>query len=130
MTVTGVGVLVVVTLARPITTLLAPGLSTNRFDLAVSLTRITTVGVGFAVMSAWCLGVLNSHRRFFTAYVAPVLWNAVQIGALVTAWLLAFELDSVARALAWGATVGGLAQVLFQLPLTLRLTRGLHLNWG
>lgn len=130
MTVTGLGVLVLVTLARPITFVLAPGLSASRFELAVSLTRITSVGVGFAVMSAWCLGVLNSHRRYFLAYAAPVLWNAVQIGALVTAWILAFDLDGTTRALAWGVTGGGLAQVLVQLPLTMHLARGLRLNWG
>ena len=130
MTVTGAGVLLIITLAHPITLLLAPGLSAERFESAVSLTRITAVGAGFAVMSAWCLGVLSSHRRFFAAYAAPVLWNAAQIGALTAAWILAFDLDGTARALAWGAAVGGLAQVLFQLPLTLRLARGVRLNWG
>lgn len=130
LTVTGLGVLVLVSLARPITYLLAPGLSDSRFELAVSLTRITAIGVGFAVMSSWCLGVLNSHRRFFVAYAAPVLWNAVQVGALLAAWILAFDLDGIARALAWGVTGGGLAQMLVQLPLTLRLIRGLRLNWG
>ena len=34
-------------------------------------------------MSAWCLGMLNSHRKFFLSYVAPVVWNAAIIGALV-----------------------------------------------
>lgn len=130
MTVTGAGVLLMITLARPITFLLAPGLSAARFEAAVSLTRVTALGAGLAVMSAWCLGVLSSHRRFFTAYAAPVLWNAVQIGALTAAWILAFDLDGTARALAWGATVGGLAQVVFQLPLTLRLARGVRVNLG
>ena len=127
MLVVGAGVLVIMALARPITFVLAPGLGGDRFELAVSLTRITALGVGFAVLSAWCLGVLNSHRRFFLSYVAPVAWNAAQIAALVTAGLLAFELDDVARAMAWGVTVGGLLQLLVQLPLTLRLVRGLRL---
>ena len=129
-TVTGLGMLVLVTLARPITFLLAPGLSAQRFDLAVSLTRITTVGVGFAVMSAWCLSVLNSHRKFFLSYVAPVLWNAAQVGALAVAWILAFDIDGMARALAWGVSVGGIAQTMLQLPTTLRLVRGMRLGWG
>ena len=130
MTVTGLSVLALVTLARPITFVLAPGLSADRFELAVTLTRITALGAGFTVMSAWCLGVLNSHRRFFLSYAAPVLWNAVQIGGLVAAWILAFDLDGTARALAWGVAGGGLAQMLAQLPMTLRLARGLRLNWG
>ena len=129
MTIVGLAVALIVTLARPITFVLAPGLTADRFDLAVSLVRITTLGMGFAVLSAWCLGVLNSHRRFFVAYAAPVLWNAVQVGALVVAWILAFDLDGVARALAWGVAGGGLAQMLVQLPLTVRLARGLRLRW-
>ena len=129
MTIVGLAVALIVTLARPITFVLAPGLTADRFDLAVSLVRITALGMGFAVLSAWCLGVLNSHRRFFVAYAAPVLWNAVQVGALVVAWILAFDLDGVARALAWGVAGGGLAQLLVQLPLTVRLARGLRLRW-
>ena len=129
MTVVGLAVALIVTLARPITFVLAPGLEGDRFELAVSLVRITALGTGFAVLSAWCLGVLNSHRRFFVSYAAPVLWNAVQVGALVVAWILAFDLDGVARALAWGVAGGGLAQLLVQLPLTVRLARGLRLRW-
>ena len=129
MTVVGLAVLLIWTLARPITFVLAPGLTDERFELAVSLVRITALGTGFAVLSAWCLGVLNSHRRFFVSYAAPVLWNAVQVGALVTAWILAFDLDGVARALAWGVAGGGLAQLLVQLPLTVRLARGVRLRW-
>ena len=129
MAVVGISVLVIVTLARPVTFVLAPGLSDDRFELAVSLVRVTALGTGFAVLSAWCLGVLNSHRRFFLSYAAPVLWNAVQVGALIVAWILAFDLDGVARALAWGVAGGGLAQLLIQLPTTLRLARGLRLRW-
>ncbi|MCY4663383.1 MAG: hypothetical protein OXC00_01815, partial [Acidimicrobiaceae bacterium] len=129
MAVVGLSVALIVTLARPITFLLAPGLTADRFDLAVSLVRITALGTGFAVLSAWCLGVLNSHRRFFVSYAAPGLWNAVQVGALVVAWILAFDLDGVARALAWGVAGGGLAQLLVQLPLTVRLAKGLRLRW-
>ena len=129
MTVVGLAVALIVTLARPLTFVLAPGLDGERFELAVSLVRITALGTGFAVLSAWCLGVLNSHRKFFVAYAAPVLWNAVQVGALLVAWILAFDLDGVARALAWGVAGGGLAQLLVQLPLTLRLAQGLRLRW-
>ena len=127
--VVGISVLAIVLLARPITFLLAPGLSEDRFELAASLVRITALGTGFAVLSAWCLGVLNSHRRFFLSYAAPVMWNAVQVAALLVAWILAFDLDSTARALAWGVAGGGLAQLLFQLPVTIRLARGLRLRW-
>lgn len=129
MAVVGLATVAVLSLARPITFVLAPGLTDDRFELAVSLVRITALGTAFAVLSAWCLGVLNSHRRFFVSYAAPVLWNAAQVAALTIAWILAFDLDSMARAMAWGVAAGGLAQLLVQLPLTLRLARGLRLRW-
>ena len=93
-----------------------------RFDLAVSLTRITTVGLGFLVLSAWCLGVLNSHRQFFLPYVAPVLWNAVQIVALAVAIILDWKLDDVAIAAAWAVLVGGFAQFAIQFPKVRKLS--------
>ncbi|MCY4280510.1 MAG: murein biosynthesis integral membrane protein MurJ [Acidimicrobiaceae bacterium] len=128
MLIVGLSVALIVTLARPITFVLAPGLTADRFELAVSLVRVTALGAGFVVLSAWCLGVLNSHRRFFLSYAAPVLWNATQVAALIAAWLLAFDLDDTARALAWGVAGGGLAQLLVQLPLTLRLIKGLRVR--
>ena len=60
-----------VLLAAPLTTLIAPGFTGPKYELTVSLMRIITPGVAVLVLSAWCLGVLNSHRRFFLSYVAP-----------------------------------------------------------
>ncbi len=44
-----------------------------RFDLTVTLMRIIFPSAGLLVLSAWCLGILNSHRQFFLSYVAPDL---------------------------------------------------------
>lgn len=54
-------------------------------DLAATLLRITAPGIGLLGLSAWCLGILNSHRQYFLSYVAPVLWNGVQIVVLFVA---------------------------------------------
>ena len=70
-------------LARPLTVILTPGFSGERLDLAVTLLRIMFPGIGLLVLSAWCLGILNSHRRFFLSYVAPVVWNFAQIAFAV-----------------------------------------------
>ena len=83
--VAGALVLAGVIFARPLAAVLTPGFSGRRLDLTVDLIRILTPGIGFLVLSAWCLGVLNSHRRFFVPYVAPVLWNVTQIAVLVVA---------------------------------------------
>jgi len=104
-------------LARPLVWLFTAWESDpEKYELAIGLTRITTVGIGFLVISAWCLGILNSHRSFFLSYVAPVIWNAAQIAALVLFGLLAWSEADIATAVAWAVVVGGVAQVLVQLP--------------
>ena len=61
---------------------IAPGFKGAKHELTVSLVRILFPGAGFLALSAWCLGVLNSHRRFFISYTAPVAWNLVMIVSL------------------------------------------------
>ncbi|MDG1878172.1 MAG: murein biosynthesis integral membrane protein MurJ, partial [Acidimicrobiales bacterium] len=127
MVVTGLSVLAIVLAARPLTRLLAWGLTDTSFELAVDLTRITAVGIGFMVMSAWCLGILNSHRNFFLPYVAPVIWNVAQIAALLLAWQGGWDIADATRAAAIGVAVGGVLQLLVQLPTTMTLARGVRL---
>lgn len=116
-------------LARPLVWLLMDWENDPvRYDLATDLTRITTIGIGFLVISAWCLGILNSHRHFFLSYVAPVIWNMAQIGALVVFGLLAWADADIALAVAWAVVAGGVAQVLVQLPRVRRVAPRLRLN--
>ena len=60
-------------------TLIAPGFNGEKRELTIRLVRILFPGAGLLVLSAWCLGVLNSHRRFFLSYAAPVVWNVAMI---------------------------------------------------
>ncbi len=117
-------------LAEPVTRLVAAGFGGDeRFGLTVKLVRIMFPGVGFLVLSAWCLGVLNSHRKFFLSYVAPVLWNAAQIVAVVAVAATTTEtLDSLATALAWGVLFGGVLQFGVQLPSVVHLLGRVHLS--
>ena len=62
--------------------LIAPGFEGEKRAATIRLVRILFPGAGLLVLSAWCLGVLNSHRRFFLSYVAPVVWNLAIIAAL------------------------------------------------
>ncbi len=131
---TGVLAVAGVVFAGPITRVIAFGYSGERLELTVRLVRILTPGIGLLVLSAWCLGVLNSHRRFFLAYVAPVLWNVAQIAVLVTLGLTAYRgggeaaRSSLAVGLAWGTVAGGLLQFGVQVPSVLRLVPGLRLR--
>src|SRR5947208_6689994 len=63
--------------------IIANGFTGEKRELTVRLTRILFPGAGLLVFSAWCLGVLNSHRKFFMAYAAPVLWNVAMVAALI-----------------------------------------------
>ena len=128
--VTGVLVVIGVVLAEPITRLLTPGFPAGspKTELTVVLVRILTPSLGFLVLSAWCLGVLNAHRRFFRAYVAPVLWNASIIIALTVAASLGRGDVDLARAVAVGALLGAVLQFLSQLPAVLRIARGIRLG--
>jgi putative peptidoglycan lipid II flippase len=119
-----------VVFAEPITRVLTPGFvpGTERFELTVTLVRIVTPGVGFLVLSAWCLGVLNSHRRFFLSYVAPVLWNVAIVTVLAAAALVSTDQVRLATAMAVGAALGSVLQFAVQLPGVLQLTRSLKLS--
>ncbi|RZA25105.1 MAG: murein biosynthesis integral membrane protein MurJ [Proteobacteria bacterium] len=104
--------------------LIVPGFEGEKRAAAIELVRILFPGIGLLVVSAFCLGVLNSHRRFFISYSAPVLWN----GAMI-ATLMAFQNEDgyrFAANLAWGAVVGSALQVLVQLPSMLRYMRGMR----
>ncbi|MGQ0432657.1 MAG: murein biosynthesis integral membrane protein MurJ [Microthrixaceae bacterium] len=119
-----------VLLARPLTLLITPGFSGARLELAVTLLRIMFPGVALLVLSAFCLGVLNSHRRFFLSYVSPVMWNASQIAFVVGASLYGSSEVGLAHALAWGVVAGGVAQVAVQVRSVRRLMRGAQLTFG
>ena len=92
----------------------------GRAEVVESLLRLVFPMTAVLVVSAWLLGILNSHRKFFVSYVAPALWNLSMIGALAAAgvWRGAEGVDLIV-ALGWGALAGGLLQGLFQLPFAL-----------
>lgn len=103
-----------VTTTPAIISLIAPGFVGEKKALTITLVRILFPGSGILVVSAWCLGVLNSHRRFFLSYSAPVIWNLSIIGAIVFG--PGRSATDLAIAAAWGAVCGSLAQILIQLP--------------
>jgi putative peptidoglycan lipid II flippase len=115
-------------LAPLLTDVIAFGFEGATRELTVKLVRILFPMTGLMVVSGWCLGILNSHRRFFLPYAAPAVWNIAGIAAL---WIAAFwdrRPASLAVALAWGTLAGSLLQVLIQLPACARLLRGLPIR--
>ena len=103
-------------------TAIAAGFQDERRDLTIKLVRILFPGAGLLVLSAWCLGVLNSHHRFFISYTAPVAWNVAIIAAL---FLFGNNVDlpRLAEVTAWGSVIGSALQFGVQLPTVVRLVR-------
>lgn len=121
--------LVGILLAPLLVSIFLPGFAGERRELTILVSRILFPMTGVLVLSAWSLGILNSHRRFFIPYFAPVLWN----GAMIATLLLLGDTLSPARlvvALAWGALLGGALQFVIQLPWVFHLEKGLRLSIG
>ena len=98
------------------------GFEGEKRDIAIRLTRVFFPGAGIFVMSAWCLGILNSHRRFFLSYVAPVFWNLAMLVALLAFGSRRNEVE-LATILAWASVVGAALQMGVQLPAVFSLLR-------
>ncbi len=114
-------VLIGIGLAPVLTKLIVPGFTGPHYDLAVQLVRIVFPGTGILVMSAWCLGVLNSHRQFFLSYSVQVVMNATVIVTLVVFRHQPGETLVVYTT--WGATLGSFLIFLVQLPKVLGLLK-------
>jgi putative peptidoglycan lipid II flippase len=120
-------VVVGVLLTPALIAIIAPGFAGEKREVTIHLVRILFPGAGLLVLSAWCLGVLNSHRRFLLSYTAPVLWNLAIIGTLVGFGDTARGYR-LAEYTAWGSVVGSALQFGIQLPIVLRLLHGLVLT--
>ena len=105
---------------------IAPGYHGPKRELTTLLVRILFPGAGLLVCSAWCLGILNSHRKFFLSYTAPVVWNLAMIGTILA--FRSSNLHDLAVKLAWGTVLGCALQFAVQVPMVLRLTGKLRLR--
>jgi putative peptidoglycan lipid II flippase len=128
--ITAVSALLGIWLAPAITDFVAFGFPPETRDLTVRLVRILFPMTGLMVVSGWCLGILNTHGRFFLPYAAPAVWNIAGIAALwgAASWRPGATTEDLAVALAWGTLVGSLLQVGIQLPTCARLLQGLPLS--
>ncbi|MGZ3749000.1 MAG: murein biosynthesis integral membrane protein MurJ [Pseudobdellovibrionaceae bacterium] len=104
--------------------LIAPGFHGEKRELTIQIVQILFPGTGFLVMSAWCLGILNSHRKFFLSYVAPVIWNLAIIGAILMGrHQVQFQLALTAS---YGLVLGSFLQFFVQFPFALKLGRKIY----
>ena len=95
-------------------TVIAPGFSDPpQRELAVRLTRVMFPYLVLVGLAAFAMGVLNSQGRFFAAAFGPAVLNVGMIAAVLA---LARSVDPPIVALAVGVLVGGVGQLLVQLP--------------
>jgi putative peptidoglycan lipid II flippase len=105
--------------------IIAPGFTGQKRELTIHIVQILFPGTGFLVMSAWCLGILNSHKKFFLSYVAPVIWN-VTIIAVLAMWGRQQVQFDLAITVSWGLVAGSFLQFFVQLPSALRLGKKIY----
>lgn len=100
--------------------LFAPGFiwKGTQYDLAVQMVQITLPYLFFISLVAFAGGILNAHGRFVIPALTPVFLNLCMIGAAI--WLAPL-MDEPVVALAWSVFAAGVVQLVFQVPVLIRL---------
>jgi putative peptidoglycan lipid II flippase len=106
--------------------LFAPGFEDDKFALTVFLNRLVFPYLFFIGLTSLMIGILHTHRHFAAPAAAPVLLNAAIISA---ALLLSGVVEPPITAMAIGVLVGGLLEVLLQLPFVRLKGVRLRLRW-
>jgi putative peptidoglycan lipid II flippase len=107
----------------------APGFMDKpaKMDLAADMLRFTFPYILFISLVSVAAGVLNTYGRFAVPAFTPVFLNLSLIAAAI--WLSPY-LEQPVMALAWGVFIGGVIQLLFQLPFLYRLRMLSWPRWG
>ncbi len=98
-------------LAPLIVKVVAPGFRGEKFNYAVKLLREMFPYIMFVSLTAFLGGILNAFNRFFAPSFSTALFN---LSLIVSALLLSGRLS--VEALSIGVIVGGILQVLLQIP--------------
>lgn len=101
--------------AEPLMRLFAPGFlaDAEKFTLTVFLTRLMFPYLLFVSLVALAMGVLNTLRHFMAPALSPVLLN---LAIVLCALALSPFLGEPVASLGYGVLLGGMAQLLLQLP--------------
>ena len=92
---------------------LASGFSPSQQELTVELTRVIFPFIGIIGMAALVMGILKSKKDFFPPAFAPVFFN---VGVILGALFLGNLFSRPIFGLAVGVLLGGLGQLVFQIP--------------
>jgi putative peptidoglycan lipid II flippase len=126
--VTAVVVLLGVLFAEQITSAIVFGYSGEKLALTTKLVRILFPGAGLLVLSAWCLGVLNAHGKFFLSYASAAFWNVAMIATLLYFGGRSDQVELV-EWLAWGSVAGCVFQLAAQWAVVMTVLGGFRRRW-
>jgi putative peptidoglycan lipid II flippase len=102
--------------------LIAPGFFENseKFNIAVELTRITFPFLLFVSLSSFFSAILNSNNKFAAAAAAPIILNII----LIISLLISYFADlNFAKQLSYSVTLSGIIQLLFLIYFTKKFYR-------
>lgn len=123
--VVGIGMLA----APAIVMVFAPGFidKPEKFALTADMLRITFPYIFLISLAGFAGGILNSFSRFALPALSPVLLNLALIASAI--WLAPY-FDQPIKALAWGVFIGGVLQLLMQIPGLMKLGLLPRPRWG
>lgn len=101
----------------------------GKFELAVTLSRITFPYLGLVSLVALLTGMLNTRSRFAAGAFAPVLFNCALIGGLLWGWTFNYTDRLKAFAQSWSLPLAGVLQLIFLLWSVRRAGIGLKIHW-
>ena len=121
-----IGILMVI-FASEIVSQIAPKFLEDpaKFQITVTLLRIMSPFLSLVSVAALFMGALNAIKIFFVPALAPASYNVVMILAILCLPPV-FEKQGIMGiyALGLGAVVGGLLQILVQIPLIIKNSLG------
>ena len=99
----------------------------SQYFLASDMLRITFPYLLLISLTALSGAILNTYDNFSVPAFTPVLLN---VSLILSAIYLSNYLDTPIMALAWGVLIGGVAQLLFQIPFLRKIQRLPKLRFG
>ncbi len=99
----------------------------TKFNLASDMLRITFPYLLLISLTAFSGSILNTYDKFAVPAFTPVLLN---ISMILSSVYLSQYLDEPIMALAWGVLIGGILQLLFQIPFLLKIRKLPKLTTG
>ncbi len=103
------------------------GEGAQKFELASLMLKITFPYLWFITLVGLAGSILNALGRFAVSSFTPVFLNLAIISAVV---FISPHFDEPAIGIAWGWFIGGLVQLLFQLPFLYKANMLVKPKWG